>query len=141
MPPVRVMVSAPHVNARRTFTIREGSFSCLTEAVTSFPVLGGIIDLSGVKFQILDGHFQEYVDLAAGDEIPDMAKVTVLINDTQAPGHPPEPPPLVYNNGKAFELPSFGGLHDLILSGKPLTSSVQRKIVDLLFHAMLKYTV
>ncbi|KAK8770131.1 hypothetical protein V5799_013405 [Amblyomma americanum] len=102
-----------------------------------------------------------------------MAKVTVLINDTQAPGHPPEPPPLntvlemehnmpVHNNigaepmqepvhcdllpfpdnnGKAFELPRFGGLHDLITSGKPLTSSVQRKIVDLLFHAMLKYTV
>ncbi|XP_077484490.1 uncharacterized protein LOC144094405 [Amblyomma americanum] len=49
--------------------------------------------------------------------------------------------PFPHNNGKAFELPSFGGLHDLITSGKPLTSSVQRKIVDLLFHAMLKYTV
>ncbi|XP_040067695.1 uncharacterized protein LOC120840955 isoform X2 [Ixodes scapularis] len=45
------------------------------------------------------------------------------------------------DDGNTFIFPKLGALHDTIISGKPLTSSSFRKIVELLFRAMVNITV
>ncbi|XP_075737282.1 uncharacterized protein LOC142776812 [Rhipicephalus microplus] len=45
------------------------------------------------------------------------------------------------DHGSSFVLPSFGALHNIITSGETITSSLQRKIVDVLFGEMLKFTI
>ncbi|XP_040073869.1 uncharacterized protein LOC120846196 isoform X2 [Ixodes scapularis] len=188
MPPVRCLVTVPHLKAARSFKLEDGSVNSLKHAVATCPVLGNSIKLSSVRFQMLDLVFEEYTDLAADDEIHDMAKITLLpivtvpeggpgssstqeeasletvrtencetaqresLPDETSPDDSSPDVPLVGiepfelpscsdDDGNTFIFPKLGALHDTIISGKPLTSSSFRKIVELLFRAMVNITV
>ncbi|KAM7311140.1 uncharacterized protein ISCGN_008047 [Ixodes scapularis] len=88
MPPVRCLVTVPHLKAARSFKLEDGSVNSLKHAVATCPVLGNSIKLSSVRFQMLDLVFEEYTDLAADDEIHDMAKITLLPIVTVPEGGP-----------------------------------------------------
>lgn len=79
MPPLRclVTVATGGFQTKRTLTLQTGSIECLKQAIATCPVLGRQVQLSRSRFQVLDKNFDEYVDLAPGDDLPDMAKVIV----------------------------------------------------------------
>ncbi|XP_077531650.1 uncharacterized protein LOC144144145 [Haemaphysalis longicornis] len=84
MPPIRCLVSVPPSETRGALTLEDSSLECLQRAIAVFPVLGSAVDPWRCRFQILDPTFNEYVDLAPGEELPDMAKIVALQVQAQA---------------------------------------------------------
>ncbi|XP_054932380.1 uncharacterized protein [Dermacentor andersoni] len=167
MPPVRCLLTVPHLRAKRSYTLQDGSLEALKQAVATCPVLGSLVALSSRKFQVLDPTFNEYVDLAADDNIPDMAKIIVdaqqesvaegapscsssqvnFIAEVHIKGHfgnlctEQTQPSSSDDDGVNFVMPSLGALHEKVISGEALTSSSFRQITDILFGAMASTTL
>ncbi|XP_049515772.1 uncharacterized protein LOC119435362 [Dermacentor silvarum] len=167
---VRCLVTVPDLQAKRSYTIEVGKLDALKAAISTCPVIGDKLNLSTCTFKILEPHFGEQVDLAPGDDIHDLARVTVLSSqplETEASSALRKEednesetsvaasvgagsstgldcfdlPSRSDDDGNSFVFPSFGSLHDAIVSNSPVTSAMFRQIVDLLFQAMLKITV
>ncbi|XP_064473616.1 uncharacterized protein LOC135388166 [Ornithodoros turicata] len=117
MPAVACLVTIPHVDIRRKCQLQDGTLSALKFAITASAVLAPHVS-EGDRFQILDKDFNEYVDLDERDEIPNM-------NDAD-------------HDGTGYAFPDFGPLHALLKPHAPLTSSVHKKVVNVLYQSMVK---
>ncbi|KAL3205383.1 hypothetical protein MRX96_011277 [Rhipicephalus microplus] len=78
MPPIRCLLTVPHIQIKRTYHLEEGSVVALKHAIATCPVLGSQVQLSCSKFQVMDPLFNELVDLATEDSIPDMSKIVLM---------------------------------------------------------------
>ncbi|XP_075722237.1 uncharacterized protein LOC142814590 [Rhipicephalus microplus] len=78
MPPIRCLLTVPHIQIKRTYHLEEGSVVALKHAIATCPVLGSQVQLSCSNFQVMDPLFNELVDLATEDSIPDMSKIVLM---------------------------------------------------------------
>lgn len=84
----------------------------------------------------------ENCETAQRESLPDETSPDDSSPDVPLVGIEPfELPSCSDDDGNTFIFPKLGALHDTIISGKPLTSSSFRKIVELLFRAMVNITV
>ncbi|XP_064479069.1 uncharacterized protein LOC135392280 [Ornithodoros turicata] len=142
----------------------------LKDAVTASAVLAPHVR-DDDRFQILDSDFNQYLDLADGDEIVNMATVRVFrpcaspaptTEHNQAASVPDSVPStsgtradstgsgggirevmhdVTDHDGRSYTLPQFGPLHALLRSGAPLTSKVHRKVINTLYQSMIKCSI
>ncbi|KAL3221967.1 hypothetical protein MRX96_050135 [Rhipicephalus microplus] len=119
---VKCLVDVPHLHMKRPYTLSNGTFEDLKQAIAVCPLLGNLVALSTSRFQVPEK--SSFFDLQETSGI----KLTELSSCAD-------------DHGSSFVLPSFGALHNIITSGEPITSSLQRKIVDVLFGEMLKFTI
>ncbi|KAL3220316.1 hypothetical protein MRX96_050438 [Rhipicephalus microplus] len=151
MPPIRCLLTVPHIQIKRTYHLEEGSVVALKHAIATCPVLGSQVQLSCSKFQVMDPLFNELVDLATEDSIPDMSKIVLMAQQessgNEAPSCSSSQGTLQAvvetgdNDGINFKLPSLGALHEKVISSPLLTPSTFRQIIDILHDEMAKYTL
>ncbi|KAL3220550.1 hypothetical protein MRX96_029826 [Rhipicephalus microplus] len=170
MPPIRCLLTVPHIQIKRTYHLEEGSVVALKHAIATCPVLGSQVQLSCSKFQVMDPLFNELVDLATEDSIPDMSKIILMAQQESSGNEAPscsssqgtlqavvetgeqDTPSMVIepverplgsgdNDGINFKLPSLGALHEKVISSPLLTPSTFRQIIDILHNEMAKYTL
>nr|XP_037273374.1 uncharacterized protein LOC119165296 [Rhipicephalus microplus] len=118
----------------------------------------------------MDPLFNELVDLATEDSIPDMSKIVLMAQQESSGNEAPscsssqgtlqavvetgeqDTPSMVIepverplgsgdNDGINFKLPSLGALHEKVISSPLLTPSTFRQIIDILHNEMAKYTL
>ncbi|KAH8024002.1 hypothetical protein HPB51_020760 [Rhipicephalus microplus] len=156
MPPIRCLLTVPHIQIKRTYHLEEGSVVALKHAIATCPVLGSQVQLSCSKFQVMDPLFNELVDLATEDSIPDMSKIVLMAQQESSGNEAPScsssqvnflsftllfPLGSGDNDGINFKLPSLGALHEKVISSPLLTPSTFRQIIDILHNEMAKYTL
>ncbi|KAL3215627.1 hypothetical protein MRX96_000243 [Rhipicephalus microplus] len=170
MPPIRCLLTVPHIQIKRTYHLEEGFVVALKHAIATCPVLGSQVQLSCSKFQVMDPLFNELVDLATEDSIPDMSKIVLMAQQESSGNEAPscsssqgtlqavvetgeqDTPSMVIepverplgsgdNDGINFKLPSLGALHEKVISSPLLTPSTFRQIIDILHNEMAKHTL
>ncbi|KAH7931534.1 hypothetical protein HPB51_029819 [Rhipicephalus microplus] len=156
MPPIRCLLTVPHIQIKRTYHLEEGSVVALKHAIATCPVLGSQVQLSCSKFQVMDPLFNELVDLATEDSIPDMSKIVLMAQQESSGNEAPScsssqvnflsfsflfPLGSGDNDGINFKLPSLGALHEKVISSPLLTPSTFRQIIDILHNEMAKHTL
>ncbi|XP_064467668.1 sterile alpha motif domain-containing protein 3-like isoform X2 [Ornithodoros turicata] len=77
MPSVTCLITIPHADVRRKCQLEDCTVSALRKAIAESSILAPNVD-DNVRFQILDGDFNEYVELDDGDQIPNMSCVRVI---------------------------------------------------------------
>ncbi|XP_064467667.1 sterile alpha motif domain-containing protein 3-like isoform X1 [Ornithodoros turicata] len=169
MPSVTCLITIPHADVRRKCQLEDCTVSALRKAIAESSILAPNVD-DNVRFQILDGDFNEYVELDDGDQIPNMSCVRVIrpgpssASSTSNNDHSECMPTaaestsephagtsgsgqfdIVVNDadhdGKGFSFPDFGTLHAIIKPDVPLTSSAHKKIINALYQSMIKCSI
>ncbi|KAL3230359.1 hypothetical protein MRX96_023411 [Rhipicephalus microplus] len=110
MPPIRCLLTVPHIQIKRTYHLEEGSVVALKHAIATCPVLGSQVQLSCSNFQVMDPLFNELVDLATEDSIPDMSKIVLMAQQESSGNEAPS-----CSSSQIFFLSSKRQHQDLLL--------------------------
>ncbi|XP_064474060.1 uncharacterized protein LOC135388429 isoform X4 [Ornithodoros turicata] len=169
MAAVVCLLVVPHAEIRRKCHLDEGTVSALKRAIMASSVLAPHVKMDD-RFQVLDKDFNDFVDLDDGDEILHMSTIRAvratsaqLEDESRAEvpisSLPEQSTPQAHpsgsveticltemndgsdHHGRDYLFPDFGTIHTLLRADAPVTSSLHKKIINILFQSMIKCSI